>query len=346
MLAEEKPTVSLMMKTIPISRPITSTAASHSPIPKTTNQPRVEVAPRPQVDEKTLKLQNELYVLLVKQRNGLAQDTGYTPHSIASNKVLLDMAKIRPSTKDSLLKLEDFPQAKVEKFGNTFLEIITDFCNKTDFKMDEFPQILIRKTVEDMQSELMKLNETQRYSYMMFELQHNSLEEVASQRGLKTSTVVTHMCEAIRNGLAVNVQRLGVTPQIEQMVTQAIRGPEIQSDISRLTKIKDHLPMYIEYNHIKVVIALLTLKYGQRVLQTGELVLREPGSHSESSSEAVSSVSPPKLSQSKSDVSKIAATSQSTNSLQSSGVKRKIPSWMTGNKPTLSKKMRANSLFR
>ena len=44
-------------------------------------------------------------------------------------------------------------------------------------------------------------------------------------------------------------------------------------DISRLTKIKDTLPDYIEYNHIKVVIALMVQKYGQTVLPTGEIVV-------------------------------------------------------------------------
>ena len=44
-------------------------------------------------------------------------------------------------------------------------------------------------------------------------------------------------------------------------------------DISRLTKIKDALPDYIEYNHIKIVIAVLVQKYGQTVLPTGERLL-------------------------------------------------------------------------
>lgn len=43
----------------------------------------------------TRYFQADLYSTLVKERNDLAQETGYTPHSIASNKVLLDMAKIR-----------------------------------------------------------------------------------------------------------------------------------------------------------------------------------------------------------------------------------------------------------
>ena len=45
------------------------------------------------------------------------------------------------------------------------------------------------------------------------------------------------------------------------------------TDITRLTKIKDVLPDYIEYNHIKIVIALLVRQYGQIVNSEGAIIL-------------------------------------------------------------------------
>lgn len=54
-------------------------------------------------------------------------------------------------------------------------------------------------------------------------------EEVASKRGLKTSTVMSHMAEAVKVGLPVDVQSLGVTSSIQQLVTKAIRGDVIKS---------------------------------------------------------------------------------------------------------------------
>lgn len=54
-------------------------------------------------------------------------------------------------------------------------------------------------------------------------------EEVASLRGLKTTTVVSHLCEAIKVGLEVDPVRVGVTSQIESLITRVIRGPEINS---------------------------------------------------------------------------------------------------------------------
>lgn len=46
-------------------------------------------------DPKLEALQNALYVNLMNTRRKIAEETGFTPHSIASNKVLLDMAKFR-----------------------------------------------------------------------------------------------------------------------------------------------------------------------------------------------------------------------------------------------------------
>lgn len=52
---------------------------------------------------------------------------------------------------------------------------------------------------------------------------------MASLRGLKTTTVVSHLCEAIKVGLEVDPVRVGVTSQIESLITRVIRGPEINS---------------------------------------------------------------------------------------------------------------------
>ncbi|CAC5417310.1 WRN [Mytilus coruscus] len=219
---------------------------------------------------------NDLYAELIKKRNEVASETGYTPHSIASNKVLLDMTKIRPSTKQNMLKLEDFPEAKVEKFGDIFISIIVNFCHVHDLKMDDFPDVELGDDADGdcSTSDLIwKLTETCRLSYVMFQRSYKSIEEVASLRGLKTTTVVGHISDAMKAGLEADIHRLGVTKQMLNLITYAIRNPPIDSEIGRLTKIKDALPPYIEYNHIRIVIAILVQKYGQELKPTGELIV-------------------------------------------------------------------------
>ncbi|BFY97741.1 hypothetical protein BsWGS_00781 [Bradybaena similaris] len=231
----------------------------------------------PPKDEKTTRLENDLYVKLLKTRNSISQETGFTPHNIASNKVLLDMAKFRPSTRVSLLKLEDFSEVKADRFGDKFLELIKSFCNEHDLKMDDFPDephaIGSDDSIGSIKDTLMKISETQRQSYILFAIHNHTLEEVASRRGLKVSTVVTHLCEAMKEGLHVDIRRLGVTEKIENLITKAIWAPPVSGGINSLTKIKDQLPDYVEYNHIKVVIALLVQKHGQERSKNDDVVL-------------------------------------------------------------------------
>ncbi|XP_060557457.1 bifunctional 3'-5' exonuclease/ATP-dependent helicase WRN-like [Ruditapes philippinarum] len=365
--AEEKPSVNVSLRpNVPEVKPAELRKSFSSPVqkPGLMKDPYEDIQnakytpKKVVVDERTAKLESDLYTKLIRQRNELAQETGYTPHSIASNKVLLDMAKIRPSTRAGLLKLEDFPEAKVEKFGAPLLEVIVNFCKDNDLKTDNFPESFFDtdKATRDLQAEIYSLTETQRASYIMFAVQNNSLEEVASRRGIKTSTVMSHMAEAMKVGLPVDVEALGVTSHIKQLVTKAIRGNVVKSDITRLTKIKDVLPDYIEYNHIKIVIALLVRQYGQIVNSEGAIILLDSQSSQDNGQIDLTDSAEPSQGESwnQPSGSKYASGSQSQleatqSSTQSGGTKRKLPSWMssgTNKKPVLTKKMKSNSLFR
>ncbi|RUS74144.1 hypothetical protein EGW08_018099 [Elysia chlorotica] len=262
-----------------------STATSETPTTTTSS-----AAPQPTpkatvVDERTAKLQTELYGKLVKARNDLAQETGFTPHNIASNRVLLDMARFRPSNKSSLLKIEDFSEVKVDRFGDVFAKLIDSFCEQHSLKANDFPALnsdVLGDSNDALKADLMKLTETQRQSYIMFALHGKPVEEVASQRGIKTATVVTHLSEALKEGLDVDIRKLGVTLQMEKLITDAVWAPPVHGVISSLTKIKDQLPTYIEYNHIKLVVGYLTAKHGLEVNRNGDLKLTSPPSKSSS----------------------------------------------------------------
>ncbi|GFN88620.1 werner syndrome ATP-dependent helicase-like protein [Plakobranchus ocellatus] len=256
-------------------------AFPHTPAAVSANSqpvlPALSAAPTPPaVDERTARLQAELYKRLVKARSDEAEETGFTPHSIASNRVLLDMARFRPGDTQSLLKIEDFSQVKVNRFGDIFVKLISSFCEQNSLKTNDFPTYnthISDDKSETFKIDLMKITETQRQSYIMFVLQGKSIEEVASQRGLKTSTVITHLSEALKEGLTVDIRKLGVTEHMEKLITDAVVKPPVKGVISSLTRIKDELPSYVEYNHIKLVVSALTARHGQEVNNNGELVL-------------------------------------------------------------------------
>ena len=47
-----------------------------------------------------------------------------------------------------MLRLEDFPEAKVEKFGSDFVKVIQQFCEEHSLKMNNFPEDEIVKVFE------------------------------------------------------------------------------------------------------------------------------------------------------------------------------------------------------
>ncbi|GFR90509.1 Werner syndrome ATP-dependent helicase-like protein [Elysia marginata] len=253
-------------------------AASPTKTPGATSLAPPKPAPSvPAVDEKTAKLQTDLYGKLVKSRNDLAQETGFTPHNIASNRVLLDLARFRPGSKASLLKIEDFSEVKVDRFGDVFVKLIKSFCEQHSLEVDNFPALnsdVCGDGSEDLKADLMKITETQRQTYIMFVLHGKPVEEVASQRGIKTSTVITHLSEALKEGLSVDIRKLGVTLHMERMITDAVWAPPVNGVTSSLTKIKDQLPTYIEYNHIKLVVSSLTARHGLETNSNGDLKLK------------------------------------------------------------------------
>ena len=45
----------------------------------------------------------------------------------------------RPVDKSSLLKIEDFPQVKVDRHGDVFVKLIKLFCDQNSLEVNKFP---------------------------------------------------------------------------------------------------------------------------------------------------------------------------------------------------------------
>lgn len=75
--------------------------------------------------------------------------TGYSKlelgHYLARVNILFCHPSPRPTSRESLLGLEDFPEAKADKFGEALLTVITDFCWENGLSTDTRPDIDVSK---------------------------------------------------------------------------------------------------------------------------------------------------------------------------------------------------------
>ncbi|MBV5342876.1 HRDC domain-containing protein, partial [bacterium] len=81
----------------------------------------------------------KLYYELLALRNQICEPRNLPIYVVAGSKTLLEMADYLPLTSKELLKINGFGPAKVEKYGELFINIIQKYCtdNKLSTRMFE-----------------------------------------------------------------------------------------------------------------------------------------------------------------------------------------------------------------
>lgn len=208
------------------------------------------------------KLRSELYTQLVELRNRMASECGYAPYMVFNNRILLTIVQSLPTSLEQLGKVEGVSEAKLNKFGGRVVEVVSQFCKDRGLQPSANHEVSTDSSScqNDSSSYLIQqLSDTQRITYLHYQ-QNQTVADIASSRGLAVSTVIGHLTEAIKVGLPVDLESVGVTPDILEAVTSAVAS--LGGDIGRLTPIKELCPEYVEFTHIKTVLGYLQAKYG------------------------------------------------------------------------------------
>ena len=259
----------------------------------------------------------ELFKFLMTIRNEIAAEIGLSAQKIINNTQMSFLAKMRPSTKENLKRIEGFPSEKIETIGNRLVDKIVLFCNKSKLSMDNFEQAEI-ETKKDLnldakiEKSLQMLSKTQQDSYIAFEIEKKDINKIALDRGLAISTLHAHLEQAILVGLPLNYERLNVKLENVTEVEKKIRQPPINSNVDKLSVIKEQCNEF-SWDQLKIIVALIKHKYG---LYTDSETLKEDSSLKQ----AVIVIDKP---------SEPAAKESEPQAATSSGSKaRELPSWM------------------
>lgn len=71
-------------------------------------------------------------------RNNIADNEGLAPYMVMSNKNLQEMAAHRPSSLESMNKIEGLSNARISKFGKQFLDFVVSYCKENNLEEDDF----------------------------------------------------------------------------------------------------------------------------------------------------------------------------------------------------------------
>ena len=225
------------------------------PAPRTTPDPalgwrRRDAPPSIANEQADLAVDAALFEKLRTLRRGLAEERNVPPYVIFGDVTLRQMAAYLPQSRDSLSHISGVGAAKLEQWGEAFLEIIRSHAGEQG--LAERPVPGSRRTRESSGGGVSRHGATYAATKQLLE-QGRSLTEVAAERGLSVRTVVGHVEKLVDNGEDLDLGPL--LPASDRL--EAIRHALDRSGALALAPVKAMLGKDYTYEEIRLVRALM-----------------------------------------------------------------------------------------
>ncbi len=125
-------------------------------------------------------MDSDLFEALRSLRTELATEQGVPPYVIFSDATLIEMARQRPQNDETFRYINGVGEMKLQRYGKAFMDVIHDY---------PLPALLNNHFSDT-------INET-----LALYIEGLSIDEIAAKRDLKTSSIYTHLADAIEAGL-------------------------------------------------------------------------------------------------------------------------------------------------
>ncbi|KAM6269951.1 bifunctional 3'-5' exonuclease/ATP-dependent helicase WRN [Porphyrio hochstetteri] len=229
--------------------------------------------PEPAVPPREKELETALYSRLLTARQKVANEKEVPPAVLATNKILVEMARARPTTVENVKRIDGVSEAKSVMLAPLLAEI-KDFCQANDLQMDAFPTSGSQVWKEASPWKPARaLSPSEHVTYVLLQEKNLSVRSISQSRSLPLSEVGAHVLRAMEAGYPVSLERAGLTPGVRQVIASVIHSPPIASDTTKIEAIRQLVPADIEMYLIRMTIVLLE-KEARSKPQDGSAVRR------------------------------------------------------------------------
>jgi ATP-dependent DNA helicase RecQ len=190
-----------------------------------------------------------LFEVLRQRRRDLAAARAVPSYVIFSDTTLRELSRVRPSTLDKMRLIYGIGDNKLRDFGQTFLDLITDYVRQHQLSLDQ-------RQAPPAQTEATRTAEfkmTPKHAHI-FDLFRQQLvvEDVMHQMNLKRSTILDYLSDYIRQTKPASIATWVPDDQYHK-VAAAVR----QVGTERLKPIYLALGEQVDYDTIRMVVAHL-----------------------------------------------------------------------------------------
>ncbi|HLF45687.1 MAG TPA: helix-turn-helix domain-containing protein [Chitinophagaceae bacterium] len=190
-----------------------------------------------------------LHQQLRKLRDHICAKKDMPIYIVAGSLTLDEMARYLPQTLPELRKISGFGDAKIEKYGQQFLDIILEYCKTNN--LSSLIHNKIPKRERKIQSSEKKVKtDTKEESFKLYK-EKKSVQDIAKERGLTIQTIEGHLAHYIKTG-EINIHELVSREKIIliEPVVKTFGG-------GSMTPIKEKLGSGVSFGEIRLVLAWL-----------------------------------------------------------------------------------------
>jgi len=138
-----------------------------------------------------LKYHTDLYERLRVLRKRLADEQNVPPYIIFSDVSLQEMAYYLPDSRQVFLNVQGVGERKLEKFGDEFLTVITQYAQDNNLQSQFIPDRYTRR-LGRVKKEI-SLEDSTYFQTKNLVMQKLPIKEIAIQRGLSENTILNHL---------------------------------------------------------------------------------------------------------------------------------------------------------
>jgi len=191
-----------------------------------------------------------LFGALRTLRRDIASALGVPPYVVFSDVTLVELARVRPSTREAMLQVRGVGNKKIETFGERFLQAVADYCTRADLPLDARAGSRPR-VIADVAPEPATATASAGKGAELFR-RGLAVPEVAEQLGRALSTTWGYLADFVRAERPASI-RAWVTEDEERRVLAELH----HSETGRWKPVFEALGGTVSYDVIRIVAAFV-----------------------------------------------------------------------------------------
>lgn len=191
-----------------------------------------------------------LHQQLRKLRDSICARKDLPIYIVAGSNTIDEMAMYLPQTLEELRKISGFGEAKVQQYGQQFLDVIIAYCKENNLSSLIQEKSLKKEKKERNGTKKQKID-TKGESFRLFR-EGKTINEIAKERNFTIQTIEGHLAHFVQKG-EINIEEL-LSREKLLLIETAIKD----FDGGPITSVKQKLGNEISFGEIKLALAWST----------------------------------------------------------------------------------------